>query len=116
MRAWGTGRPQVERSPSLTPTECSCSATVTCSTSTSRGRRRELHVQLDYNAAGIRRMNAIDYISSSQSTRVEQSRRSNEAKTVNISFGGWTLPRAGVAFVWVLEDELSSPVRPRKTR
>ncbi|MEV6717275.1 hypothetical protein AB0M48_35190 [Lentzea sp. NPDC051208] len=75
-----------------------------------------LHVQLDYASAGIRRMNTVDYISSSQSTRVEQSRRMDEAKTVNISFDGWTLPRAGVAFVWVLEDELSSTVRPHKTR
>lgn len=65
-----------------------------------------LRVQLDYGAAGIRRMNTIDYISSSQRPRVEQSRRTDEAKTVNISFDGWTLPRAGVAFVWVLDDEL----------
>lgn len=67
---------------------------------------KKLHVQLDYTAAGIRRMNTVDYISSSQSTRVEQSRRTDEAKTVNISFDGWTLPRAGVAFVWVLADEV----------
>ncbi|MDX8029394.1 hypothetical protein SK803_04190 [Lentzea sp. BCCO 10_0856] len=65
-----------------------------------------LHVQLDYASAGIRRMNTIDYISSSQRPRVEHSRRTDDAKTVNISFDGWTLPRAGVAFVWVLNDEL----------
>lgn len=66
-----------------------------------------LRVQLDYTHAGIRRMNTVDFFSSSQSSRVEQPRTADDAKVVNISFDGWTLPRAGVAFVWVLEEEFS---------
>ncbi|XVS66008.1 hypothetical protein ACQPYE_08130 [Actinosynnema sp. CA-299493] len=66
------------------------------------------HVQLDYGQAGIRRMNTLDFFASSQVSRVEHSRRSDEPKTVNISFDGWMLPRAGVAFVWVLEEEVAA--------
>jgi hypothetical protein len=67
-----------------------------------------LRLQLDYAQAGIRRMNTVDYFASSHASRVEQARSSSDAKTVNISFDGWTLPRAGVAFVWVLEEELGA--------
>ncbi|MGM1065203.1 hypothetical protein [Saccharothrix sp. Mg75] len=64
------------------------------------------HVQFDYGQVGIRRINTLDFFASSQASRVEHSRRTDEPKTVNISFDGWMLPRAGVAFVWVLEEEL----------
>lgn len=65
-----------------------------------------LRMQLDYSQAGIKRMNTLDYFASSQASRVEQARTADDAKVVNISFDSWTLPRAGVAFVWVLNDEL----------
>jgi hypothetical protein len=65
-----------------------------------------LHVQLDYAGAGIRRVNVLDFIASSQETRVEQTPDSVTARTVDIGFDGWIFPRSGVAFVWVLEGEI----------
>lgn len=64
-----------------------------------------LHVRLDYTAAGIRRVNTLDYFASSQSSVVEHAPATGAAKTVNVSFDGWVFPRSGVAFVWVLDDE-----------
>ncbi|ROP38973.1 hypothetical protein [Saccharothrix texasensis] len=68
-----------------------------------------LHVQLDYTGAGIRRVNTLDYFASSRQARVDEAARTADAKTVNISFDGWVFPRSGVAFVWVLEEELATP-------
>ncbi|MEV6241029.1 hypothetical protein [Lentzea sp. NPDC051838] len=65
-----------------------------------------LRLRLDYSQAEIKRVNVLDYFASSQVSRVEQAQAVTDAKVVNISFDGWTLPRAGVAFVWVLKDEL----------
>lgn len=67
-----------------------------------------VRLQLDYSRAGIKRVNVLDYFASSKGSRVEQARAAADAKIVNVSFDGWTLPRAGVAFVWVLMDELAS--------
>lgn len=73
-----------------------------------------LHVQLDYAHAGIRRMNTVDFFSSSQESRVEQPRTADDTKVVNIGHDGWMLPRAGVVFSWVLEEELSKPAKSHK--
>lgn len=66
-----------------------------------------LHVTLDYAGAGIRRVNVLDFIASSEQSRVELAPKSVSARTVDIGFDGWIFPRSGVAFVWVLEDELA---------
>jgi hypothetical protein len=65
-----------------------------------------LHVQLDYASAGIRRVNTLDFIASSEDTRIDETPGSVPARTIDIGFDGWIFPRSGVAFVWVLEDEL----------
>jgi hypothetical protein len=65
-----------------------------------------LHVQLDYARAGIRRVNTLDFIASSEDTRIDETPSSVPARTIDIGFDGWVFPRSGVAFVWVLEDEL----------
>lgn len=67
-----------------------------------------LHVQLDYAGAGIRRINVLDFIASSESARIDQAPESASARTVDIGFDGWIFPRSGVAFVWVLDDELTA--------
>ena len=72
-----------------------------------------LHVQLDYASAGIRRVNTLDFIASSEDTRIDETPASVPARTVDIGFDGWIFPRSGVAFVWVLEDELT-PTSPRR--
>lgn len=67
-----------------------------------------VRVQLDYTAAGIRRVNVLDYFASLEMARVEHSPSAAPAKTVDVSFDGQVFPRAGVAFVWVLDDELAT--------
>lgn len=66
-----------------------------------------LHVQLDYAGAGIRRVNVLDFIASSESTRIDQAPEAASARTIDVGFDGWIFPRSGVAFVWVLDDELA---------
>ncbi|MEU9685366.1 hypothetical protein [Amycolatopsis japonica] len=71
-----------------------------------------LHVQLNYSQADIRYVNVLDYFASPDASRVERSPKAAPAKTIDVSFDGWVFPRAGVAFVWVLEEELDS-LKPR---
>jgi hypothetical protein len=73
-----------------------------------------LRVRLDYAAAGIRRINILDYFASTQQARVEQAPAAAPAKTVDIAFDGWIFPRSGVAFVWVLEEEILTKAKPLK--
>ncbi|MEV6831187.1 hypothetical protein [Amycolatopsis sp. NPDC051102] len=65
-----------------------------------------LKVQFNYSEAGIRRVNTLDFIASSQQSRVEHSPEAVPARSVDIGFDGWIFPRSGVAFVWVLEEEM----------
>ena len=65
-----------------------------------------LRVQLNYAGAGIRRVNTLDYFASSEQARVDQAPTSAPAKTVDVTFDGWVFPRSGIAFVWVLEEEV----------
>ena len=67
-----------------------------------------VHVQLDYAHTGIRRVNVLDYFASPDASRIEQSPATAPAKTIDVRFDGQTFPRAGVAFVWVLDDELQA--------
>jgi hypothetical protein len=64
------------------------------------------HIQLNYAGAGIRRINTLDYIASNQQARVDYTPDDSPAKTVDVGFDGWVFPRSGVAFVWVLKEEL----------
>ena len=66
-----------------------------------------LKVQFNYGDAGIRRVNTLDFIASAQLARVENTPDSVAARSVDIGFDGWIFPRSGVAFVWVLEDEVA---------
>lgn len=72
-----------------------------------------LHVKLNHAGAGIRRVNTLDFIASNQQSRVDQAPSTTLAKTVDVVFDGWIFPRSGVAFVWVLEQELSTASRIR---
>jgi hypothetical protein len=54
---------------------------------------RGLHVQLNYDNAGIRRVNTLDYFASAEQARVEQAPASAPANTVDIAFDGWIFPR-----------------------
>lgn len=67
-----------------------------------------LKVQFAYGDAGIRRATPLDFIASSEATRVEQTPASVPVRSIDIGFDSWIFPRSGVAFVWVLEDEINS--------
>jgi hypothetical protein len=75
-----------------------------------------LHVQLDYTGAGIRRVNTLDFIASSEQTRIDHTPSTVPAKTIDIGFDSWIFPRSGVAFVWVLEEELTPGSRRVKSK
>ena len=70
-----------------------------------------LRIRLHHAGTGIRRISALDFIASNQQARVDQAPASAPAKTVSIAFDGWIFPRSGVAFVWVLDEELASGER-----
>jgi hypothetical protein len=65
-----------------------------------------LQVQLWYGDCGIRRVNTLDFIASAQEPRILRSPASVPTPSVEVGFDGWIFPKSGVAFVWVLEDEL----------
>jgi hypothetical protein len=65
-----------------------------------------LGVKFSYGNAGIRRVNTLDFVASPKSSNVEVTPPSVPERAVSVRFDGWIFPRSGVAFVWVLEDEL----------
>lgn len=67
-----------------------------------------LNVKLSYGDAGIFRINTLDFMASANSSHVEVTPPTVPERAVSVSFDGWIFPRSGVAFVWVLDDEMSS--------
>ena len=65
-----------------------------------------LRVHLDYGDNAIRYVTALDFIATSKQVSVQRAPSEVPAKTIDIGFDGWVFPRSGVAFVWVLDDEL----------
>jgi hypothetical protein len=62
-----------------------------------------------YGGAGIQYVNVADSIASSRPTRIRRSAASVPTPSVSVAFDGWLFPKSGVAFVWVLKDELLHP-------
>jgi hypothetical protein len=67
-----------------------------------------LQVQFWYADCGIRRVNTLDFIASTQQPRILRSPASVPTPSIEISFDGWIFPKSGVAFVWVLEGEMAT--------
>ncbi len=61
-----------------------------------------LSVELDYSDCGVERVNVLDFIASSDRTKVAYSPAAVPGKLVSVDFDGWVFPRSGVAFVWSL--------------
>ncbi|TFV62044.1 hypothetical protein E4P41_08570 [Geodermatophilus sp. DF01-2] len=57
-------------------------------------------IALDYSDCGIEYVNVVDFIASSERTRVSQSPKTVPGQRVKVGFDGWVFPRSGVAFVW----------------
>jgi hypothetical protein len=66
-----------------------------------------LRVELAYGGCDIRRVNVVDYIASSRQPGLTRLPPSEPTPSVALHFDGWVLPKAGVAFVWVLEREMA---------
>lgn len=70
-----------------------------------------LKVQFAYGNCGIRYVNVLDYIASSRQPRLSHLPASGPSPSIEVGFDGWVFPKAGVAFVWVLEEELGRAIR-----
>ena len=66
-----------------------------------------LHVAFSYGGCGIHFVNVLDYIAGARQPRIEQLPASDPTPAVEVSYDGWVFPKGGVAFVWVLESEMS---------
>lgn len=64
-----------------------------------------LHVELAYGGCGIRAVDPLYFIASSQQARVSRTPSSVPTPSIDVGFDGWLFPRSGVAFVWSLENE-----------
>ncbi|WP_199845124.1 MULTISPECIES: hypothetical protein [Streptomyces] len=67
---------------------------------------KDFRAELWYGDCGIRRMNVIDYLSGPRQPRYRHLDASDPSPSVEVAYEGWTFPKGGVAFVWVLEDEM----------
>jgi hypothetical protein len=77
---------------------------------------KDLKVQFWHGDCGIRHVNVSDYIASARPARVTQTPAKEPSPSVEIGFDGWIFPKARVAFVWVLEDELAGATRIKPSR
>lgn len=68
---------------------------------------KNFRAELWYGDCGIRRMNVIDYLSGPRQPRYRHLEASDPSPSVEVAYEGWTFPKGGVAFVWVLDEELS---------
>ena len=74
-------------------------------------------LELNYQDAGIAKMKLVDFISSTRRARVSEAPDVAGVKKYTMSYDGWVLPRAGVALVWILEDEsLDKSVQVHETQ
>ncbi|MBF6259889.1 hypothetical protein IU468_26785 [Nocardia farcinica] len=67
---------------------------------------RGIDIELDYSDTDIAYVNMIDFIASSRSSIVTKSPDTVPGKVIGLEFDGWVMPKSGVAFVWVTNDEL----------
>jgi len=75
-----------------------------------------VEVTLAYGDCGIRYVNVLDFIASSEPTRVVRSLEDTPSPTVAVRFDGWVFPRSSVAFCWVLDAELADGRTGGRTR
>ncbi|WP_405861361.1 hypothetical protein OG407_25015 [Streptomyces sp. NBC_01515] len=67
---------------------------------------KDFTAELWYGDCGIRHMNVLDYLSGPRQSRVAELAATDPSPSVQVAYPGWTFPKGGVAFVWVLEREM----------
>ncbi|MGW0821964.1 hypothetical protein [Streptomyces sp. NPDC002845] len=77
---------------------------------------KDFRAELWYGDCGIRYMNVLDYLSGPRQPRHTHLSASDPSPSVEVAYEGWTFPKGGVAFVWVLEREIQegTALRGRK--
>ena len=63
-------------------------------------------MDLWYGDTGIQDVSVLDFFAGPQAARVQHSPKKVPTPSVSVGYDGWVFPRSGVAFVWVLEEEL----------
>lgn len=51
-------------------------------------------------------MNVLDYLSGPRQPCVAELAATDPSPSVQVAYPGWTFPKGGVVFVWVLEREI----------
>ena len=76
-----------------------------------------LVVDCAYGGAGVRLVTALPYIATAQRPTIISLPATGPSPSTSVAFDGWVLPGSGVAFVWVLDDELErrGPDRQRRS-
>lgn len=67
-----------------------------------------ISVELDYGDCDIAEMSVLDLVASSRQTVVRRTPSGVPGRSLAVEFDGWVFPRTGFAFVWTLNDELST--------
>jgi hypothetical protein len=75
---------------------------------------RDFTAELWYVDCGIRRINVLDYLSGPRRSRVAELAATDPSPSVRVAYPGWTFPKGGVAFVWVLEREMQAVTNQQK--
>jgi len=71
-----------------------------------------LNVHFAYGNCGIRHVNVLEYVAGSQLARISRRPATDPAPAIDVDFDGWVLPKAGVAFAWVLDEEIRASAQP----
>ncbi|MHA6760041.1 hypothetical protein [Streptacidiphilus sp. PAMC 29251] len=72
---------------------------------------KSFKVSLAYGDCGIRYVNVLAYIAGPEQPRVTRLEASDPTPSVEVAYDGWVFPKGGVAFVWVLEEEMDRTSR-----
>jgi hypothetical protein len=75
---------------------------------------KDFTAELWYGDCGIRFLNVLDYLSGPRQPRVGELAATDPSPSVQVSYPGWTFPKGGVAFVWVLEREMQTVTTKQK--
>lgn len=67
---------------------------------------RGVDIELDYSDTDIAHVNMIDFIASSQKSIMTKSPETVPGKMIGLQFDGWVMPRSGVVFVWVRDEDI----------
>lgn len=68
---------------------------------------KALKIALWYGNCGIRYVYPLDFVAAAQPSRVTETPANEPTPSIELAFDGWIFPKAGVAFVWVLADEMA---------